>query len=114
MVQAKKVLGDRVCIRGNVPGSLLATGTPDDVEQYCIKLIGEAGRDGGFILDTATSLDDAKPENVRVMFDVVGPKVPRASMEPQTLISLQHRSRCRIPCIRTALSPQRLSSWRPR
>jgi hypothetical protein len=72
MVQAKKVLGDRVCIRGNVPGSILATGTPHDVDRYCRKLIDTAGRDGGFILDTATSLDDAKPENVRAMFDVVG------------------------------------------
>jgi hypothetical protein len=72
MEQAKKVLGGRVCIRGNVPGSLLATGTPDDVKHYCRKLIDTVGRDGGFILDTATSLDDAKPENVRAMFDVVG------------------------------------------
>jgi uroporphyrinogen-III decarboxylase len=72
MVQAQKVLGGRVCIRGNVPGSLLATGTQDDVKHYCRKLMDTVGRDGGFILDTATSLDDAKPENVHAMFDVVG------------------------------------------
>jgi hypothetical protein len=72
MVQAKKILGGRICIRGNVPGSLLATGTPSDIEQYCRKLIDQVGRDGGFILDTATSLDDAQPENVRAMFEVVG------------------------------------------
>jgi hypothetical protein len=72
MVQAKKVLGDRVCIRGNVPGSLLATGNSDDVKQYCRRLMETVGREGGFILDTATSLDDAKPENVRAMFEVAG------------------------------------------
>jgi len=72
MVQAKKVLGDRVCIRGNVPGSLLATGTPDDVKRYCRTLMETVGQDGGFILDTATSLDDAKPENVRAMFEAAG------------------------------------------
>ena len=72
LLQAKKILGDRVCIRGNVPGSLLATGTPDDVKRYCRNLIDTVGRDGGFILDTATSLDDARPENVHAMFDVVG------------------------------------------
>jgi len=72
MVQAKRVLGDRVCIRGNAPGSLLATGTPDDVKHYCTRMMDTVGRNGGFILDTATSLDDAKPENVRAMFDVVG------------------------------------------
>ncbi|HME41787.1 MAG TPA: uroporphyrinogen decarboxylase family protein [Syntrophorhabdales bacterium] len=72
LVQAKKVLGDRVCIRGNVPGSILATGAPDDVKHYCRRLMETVGRDGGFILDTATSLDDAKPENVRAMFEVAG------------------------------------------
>jgi hypothetical protein len=72
MEQAKKVLGGRVCIRGNVPGSLLVAGTPDDVKRYCRKLIGTVGRDGGFILDTSTSLDDAKPENVRAMFETAG------------------------------------------
>ncbi len=72
LLQAKKILGDRVCIRGNVPGSLLATGTTDDLKRYCRNLIDTVGRDGGFILDTATSLDDARPENVHAMFDVVG------------------------------------------
>ena len=72
LVQAKKVLGDRACIRGNVPGSILATGSPDDVKHYCRRLMETVGRDGGFILDTATSLDDAKPENVRAMFEVAG------------------------------------------
>jgi hypothetical protein len=72
MELAKKVLGDRVCIRGNVPGSLLVAGTPDDVRNYCRKLIDTVGRDGGFILDTSTSLDDAKPENVQAMFEAAG------------------------------------------
>ena len=33
--KAKEVLGDVVCIRGNVPLSLLIAGTPDDVKEYC-------------------------------------------------------------------------------
>jgi hypothetical protein len=76
MELAKKVLGDRVCIRGNVPGSLLVAGTPDDVRNYCRKLIDTVGRDGGFILDTSTSLDDAKPENVKAMFEAAGAYSP--------------------------------------
>lgn len=72
MEQAKKVLGGRVCIRGNVPGSLLVAGTPDDVRRYCRRLIDTVGRDGGFILDTSTSLDDARPENVRALFEAAG------------------------------------------
>ncbi len=72
LIKARKVLGGNVCIRGNVPGSLLATGTAEDVKAYCRKLIDALGHDGGFILDTATSLDDAKFENVRAMFEAAG------------------------------------------
>ena len=70
MVKAKKILGDTVSIRGNVPLSLLATGTPEQVRKYCRNLIDTAGKDGGFIMDAATGVDDAKYENVRAMFDV--------------------------------------------
>lgn len=69
MMKAKDILGDRICIKGNVPLSILATGTPDDVRAYCKKLIDYAGKGGGFIMDSSTGLDDAKPENIRAMFD---------------------------------------------
>jgi uroporphyrinogen-III decarboxylase len=67
--RAKEVLGDRVCIKGNVPLSMMATGTPEDVRAYCKKLVDVVGRDGGFIMDAAASLDNVKPENVRAMFE---------------------------------------------
>jgi uroporphyrinogen-III decarboxylase len=67
--KAKEILGDRVCIRGNVPLSVMCTGTPDDVTAYCRKLIDVVGKDGGFIMDASTVLDDAKPENIRAMID---------------------------------------------
>jgi hypothetical protein len=69
MIKAKEALRDRVCIRGNVPLSILVAGTPDDVRRYCKKLIDTAGKDGGFIMDAATGLDDAKIENVRALFE---------------------------------------------
>ncbi len=67
--KAKEVLGDTVCIRGNVPLSIMSTGTPDDVTDYCKKLIDGVGKGGGFIMDSSTVLDDAKPENVKAMMD---------------------------------------------
>ncbi len=67
--KAKEVLGDTVCIRGNVPLSIMATGTPDDVKDYCKKLIDVVGEGGGFIMDSSTVLDDAKPENLKAMMD---------------------------------------------
>lgn len=69
MEKAKKILGNTVCIRGNVPMSLLSTGTPQDVRQYCKRLIDTCGRDGGFIMDSSAGMDDANPQNVRAMFE---------------------------------------------
>jgi uroporphyrinogen-III decarboxylase len=67
--KAKEILGDTVCLRGNVPLSILVSGTPDDVRGYCKRLIDRVGKDGGFILDASTVLDDARPENVKAMID---------------------------------------------
>jgi hypothetical protein len=67
--KAKDALRDKVCIRGNVPASLLATGTPDDVRSCCKKLIDYVGKGGGYIMDASANVSDAKPENLRAMFD---------------------------------------------
>ncbi len=68
--KAKEMLGDRVCIRGNVPASLLCTGTPQEVKDYCKKLIDVVGKGGGFIMDAGTEVpDEARIENVKAMAD---------------------------------------------
>ena len=67
--KAKEILGDVVCIRGNVPLSVLITGTPDDVRAYCKKLIDVVGKKGGFIMDASSNLDDANPENLKAMIE---------------------------------------------
>jgi len=69
MVKAKSVLGGIAAIAGNVPNILLLSGTPDDVKAYCKKLIDTAGKDGGFIMDTAVMLDEARAENLKAMVD---------------------------------------------
>lgn len=70
--KAKEILGDTVCIRGNVPAPLLCVGSPGDVEAYCKKLIDVVGKGGGFILDGAIGIpDEARQENVRAMSDTV-------------------------------------------
>jgi hypothetical protein len=69
MARAKKVLGDRACIHGNVPTAILSTGSTDDVKAYCKQLIDVAGEGGGFILSSGAILDTAKPENVRAMIE---------------------------------------------
>lgn len=67
--EAKEILGKVVCIKGNVPNSLLATGTPQEVRDYCKKLIDVAGKDGGLIVDAGAVIDEAKPENIKAMTD---------------------------------------------
>ena len=69
MLKAKDHLREKVCIRGNVPITLLSTGTPDEVRSYCKKLIEYVGKDGGLILDASAHITDAKAENVKVMFE---------------------------------------------
>jgi len=70
LLRAKEVLGGTVCLRGNVPASMLTTGTPADVDACCRGLIEQVGRDGGFILDGGIGIpDEAKTENVRAMFE---------------------------------------------
>lgn len=61
-----------MCIRGNVPSSLLQTGSPQDVKDYCRELIDVVGRGGGFILSPRSSIDEAKLENLIAMFDFTG------------------------------------------
>jgi hypothetical protein len=63
----KAVLGDHMCIFGDVPASLLAIGNPDEVYHYCTKLIQEIGP-SGFILAAACNIPaNAKVENVKAM-----------------------------------------------
>jgi Uroporphyrinogen decarboxylase (URO-D) len=69
MFRAKDVLGGHHCISGNVPASLLALGTPDDVRDVAKRLIDYCGREGGFIMASRTPVDDARPENLRALVD---------------------------------------------
>ncbi len=69
MEKAKSALGGIAAIAGNVPNILLLSGTPDDVKDYCKKLIDTAGKGGGYIMDTEVMLDEAKPENLKAMID---------------------------------------------
>ena len=67
--RAKEVLKDHMCIRGNIPSSLLGTGTVDEVKSYCKKLIDVVGKDGGYIMSPRSSVDEVKPENFKTMIE---------------------------------------------
>ena len=70
MDQAKKILGGRFCLSGNVPNTLLAYGKPEEVKDYVKRLIHNYAADGGFILDAAAVIfADAKEENIRALIE---------------------------------------------
>ena len=70
--KAKKYLGDRMAFWGNVPSSLLCTGTPQQVKDDVKELIDIFGDNGGLIIDGSSGIpDEAKPENVRAMTEAV-------------------------------------------
>ncbi|MHA1799672.1 MAG: uroporphyrinogen decarboxylase family protein [Candidatus Helarchaeota archaeon] len=73
ILKVKEVVGDKMCVLGNVPSGLLTVGTPKQIDDYCKKLITDMKEiDGGagFILGPACSLpDEAKLENVKAMID---------------------------------------------
>jgi uroporphyrinogen-III decarboxylase len=71
MARAKKVLGDTACIAGNVPSSVLYTKTPQEVKEYCRRLIETCAPGGGYILTGAASMNDGNPDNLRAMMEAV-------------------------------------------
>ncbi|HEX7475395.1 MAG TPA: uroporphyrinogen decarboxylase family protein, partial [Dehalococcoidales bacterium] len=67
MAKAKQVVGKTACIMGNVPSSVMCTGTPQTVKEYCRKLIEDCAPGGGYILTGGAQATEATPENFRAM-----------------------------------------------
>jgi hypothetical protein len=69
MAKAKKVLGNVSCIAGNVPASILVTGTPGQVKEACRRLIETCGPGGGYILTGSAGISQGNPANLHAMMD---------------------------------------------
>jgi hypothetical protein len=69
MKEAKRIIGDICCIVGNVPTSVMITGTPKQVKENCRKLIEDCAPGGGYILSGGASVDHGKIENFKAMMD---------------------------------------------
>jgi hypothetical protein len=71
IVKAKEIIGDHLCLMGDVSGAMMQVASPSEVEEYCKTLIQKCGKGGGFILSSGSSTDEAKPANIRAMVDSV-------------------------------------------
>ena len=65
-----KKIGHKFCLSGGIPNFLLSYGKPDDVREYCKKVIDDVAQDGGYIMDASAIMqNDTKVENMRAMTD---------------------------------------------
>jgi hypothetical protein len=71
MARAKQILGSNCSIQGNVPSSLMVTGSAKDVKAYCKNLIETCGPGGGYILAAGCVAENPKLENLRAMMESV-------------------------------------------
>jgi len=69
MAEAKRILGKNSCIVGNVPSSIVMTGTKEQVKENCRKLIETCAPGGGYILAGGASIDTGDIANLRVMME---------------------------------------------
>jgi uroporphyrinogen-III decarboxylase len=71
--RCKKILGNIMCFWGNVPASLLISGSPDQVKADVRELIEIFADNGGLIVDASTTgpPPESKPENVLKMVEAV-------------------------------------------
>lgn len=67
--RAKEILKNNMCIRGNVPATLLRAGTTEDVKNYLRTLIDVVGKDGGLIVCPRVVPDEGTAENIHAMID---------------------------------------------
>ena len=68
----KEMCGDLMCFWGNVPASLLCTGTPQQVKDDVKELIDLFGDTGALMIDGNQGIpDEARPENVHALREAV-------------------------------------------
>ena len=66
--KAKEILGDHMCIQGNLKPSLFTLGTPAMIEKQTKEIIDKCAEGGGLFVG-AEIPDNAKLENIKAMID---------------------------------------------
>jgi methoxylated aromatic compound---corrinoid protein Co-methyltransferase len=64
-------LHDKFALSGGIPNVLLSFGKPQEVRDFCLRVIKEVAADGGYIMDAGAIMqDDTSVENMRVLTEV--------------------------------------------
>lgn len=71
MKEAKRILGGTACIMGNLPVSDIEFAKKETVVYKTRQLLEDCMPDGGYIFDFDGSLENANPENLDAMFEVL-------------------------------------------
>ena len=69
MKKFKKLAGDRMAMMGDVPASMLAAGTPEDVRKYVRELIELFEGKGLIVCPGCDAPINAKPENMQALVE---------------------------------------------
>jgi uroporphyrinogen-III decarboxylase len=68
--EVHRKLGDRFCLSGGIPNTLLWNGSPDDVRAYAKRVIDGVAANGGYIMDASAIMqNDTSIENLRALTD---------------------------------------------
>ncbi len=71
LAEARKIVGNKVCLIGNVSPTNIATKTPEEIREETKACIEKAGKEGAFILSGGCQIPpEGKPENIRAMVEV--------------------------------------------
>lgn len=71
MKRVKEVLSDKYIIAGNVPASLMSTGTTDELRAYCADLMDMFGDTPGYIMAHGCYFENTTDDKLRAFLDSV-------------------------------------------
>ena len=71
MHRVKEVLSDKFIIAGNVPASLMSTGTTDDIRACCADLMDLFGNAPGYIMAHGCYFENTTDDKIRAMIESV-------------------------------------------
>ena len=69
MAKAKQLVGTNCSISGNIPTSVMCTGKPKEVKEYCRKLIETCAPGGGYMLAGGAGATETNADNLKALME---------------------------------------------